>query len=41
MRVREAHNSSSWKGDGIGLRVKWDQCACAKRTIPSLGKVPA
>jgi hypothetical protein len=77
MPVREAHNSSSWKGNGIGLRVKGDQmrvplkptpdliffrlrqggiypvredadfrnekgeCQCAKRTIPSLGKVMA
>ena len=22
MRVREAHNSFSWKGNGIGLRVR-------------------
>ena len=25
MRVREAHNSFSWKGHGIGLGVKGDQ----------------
>ena len=25
MRVREAHNSISWKGNHIGLRVKGDQ----------------
>jgi len=25
MPVREAHNSFSWKGHGIGLRVKGDQ----------------
>ena len=25
MRVREAHNSISWKGHGIGLRVMGDQ----------------
>ena len=24
MRVREAHNSSLWKGNGIGLKVKGD-----------------
>ena len=36
MRVRKAHNSSSWKGHGIGLRVKGDQMRVPLKPTPDL-----
>ena len=33
MRVREAHNSFSWKGHGIGLRVKGDQMSAPEHPL--------
>jgi hypothetical protein len=36
MRVREAHNSFSWKGHGIGLRVKGDQMRVPLKPTPDL-----
>ena len=36
MRVREEHNPSSWKGHGIGLRVKGDQMRVPLKPTPDL-----
>ena len=41
MLVREAHNSFSWKGNGIGLRVKGDQMRVPLKPTPGLILTPS